>query len=217
LRSYLLIGILPSSFPGWAATIVALNAYTSAEAPSSNAAPFSSGSIQVEYLLAASEFTIVAAGKQITALGFRLDGGSAAAPPSDYSYSSVQIQLSSSLVAMGSLSTTFSDNIGPDAVTVRTGSFPLPASAMTGGAGPNPFYFIPFTTPYTYQGGDLLVTLAVASNQAASCVGVDAVAVGPLADSATSGGKSQYFHIPVMAFPYTAGGGGADHHAAAVR
>ena len=56
------------------------------------------------------------------------------------------------------------DNIGPDAVTVLSGPLSVTTDAFTGGAGPNPFYAFDFTTPYTYEGGDLLFTLNVANS-----------------------------------------------------
>ena len=78
------------------------------------------------------------------------------------SFDNYDISLSSSLNPPGSLSSTYTDNIGPDVVEVRSGPISFENIYFPGGAvtpAVNPFgLIIPFTSPYVYQGGDLLVT-----------------------------------------------------------
>jgi hypothetical protein len=61
------------------------------------------------------------------------------------------------------LSTTYTDNIGPDAVMVRSGGLALPSGFLPGGAltpNVNPWSgVITFTTPFLYTGGNLLLTI----------------------------------------------------------
>lgn len=95
-------------------------------------------------------------GDQITGLTFRLDRTQSELPAqvvNDYS-----ITLSTSTSAAGTLSTTFADNIGADAVNVRSGPLTIDTGDWTGGGRPNPFGpLIAFQTPFVYQGGTLLV------------------------------------------------------------
>jgi hypothetical protein len=67
------------------------------------------------------------------------------------------ISLSESPNAPGSLSATFADNRGTDFLTVRSGPLTVNAGDFPGGSSPNTFGWIPFSTPYQYQGGDLLI------------------------------------------------------------
>jgi len=61
------------------------------------------------------------------------------------------------------LSTTYTDNIAPDAVAVRAGPMVLQSGFLPGGAltpNVNPWGgVIQFTTPYVYTGGNLLLTI----------------------------------------------------------
>jgi len=78
-------------------------------------------------------------------------------------WTNYDIYLSSSLNSAGSLSTTYTDNIGPDVALVRSGPLSLTGPFFPGGASSpqtNPFgTLIPFSTSYVYQGGDLLLTI----------------------------------------------------------
>jgi len=110
----------------------------------------------------ASELREVPPGSLITGLTWRLDSevGRQSWPSTAATFAQYDIQLSMSLNAPGSLSQTFADNIGPDAVTTRSGPLTIPSGAFPGGMLPNPFGLeIAFTTPYVYNGGDLLITI----------------------------------------------------------
>ncbi|HTF90893.1 MAG TPA: hypothetical protein VK843_20905 [Planctomycetota bacterium] len=78
-------------------------------------------------------------------------------------FTNYDIFLSKSNNPPGSLSTTYTNNIGPDVVQVRGGPLQMADVFFPGGAltpNVNPWgTVITFTTPYTYQGGDLLLTI----------------------------------------------------------
>jgi hypothetical protein len=144
-------------------------------------------------------------GDTITAIGFRLPGGisSIAAGVTEASW---DLELSGAANSIGSLSPTFANNIGAGATTVYNNSLTLPA--MTGGAGPNPFFLISFTTPYTYTGGDLLMTLV--TGIASQSVEIDANApdsngdtVGASMPGATTG-RAEFYNYPITEFQFTA-------------
>lgn len=123
-----------------------------------------------------------------------------------------ELQLSSSLNPSGALDPIFANNIGLDAVTVRSGPYTLPINSMPGGTGPNGFFFVFFTTPYTYSGGDLLLTLRQNASSGLPLLSLDGVApadVTGVADSVRGGGadatsgQAQFSNIPITALQYT--------------
>jgi hypothetical protein len=102
-----------------------------------------------QYLLAASQFGSVPVGNQLTAIGFRLASGEATGPSSTITDASFLLELSTSPNGLGGLSETFADNIGADAVTVYNSCLVVNPNSLIGGVGPNPFFLISFSTPYT--------------------------------------------------------------------
>jgi hypothetical protein len=102
---------------------------------------------------------LIPSGSRITGIGFRLDESAATGPASDMTFSQWDLQISRSLRPPASLSATFADNIAADVVLVRSGPLTVTADSLIGGGFPNPFMIIPFTVPYTYTGGNLLLTL----------------------------------------------------------
>jgi hypothetical protein len=191
-----------------ASTIVVPNANTATEGDIFQVAPFGEVATTFQWVMAASQFSAIASGSLLTAIGFRLDDGQGASPLA--SYSSWDLQLSSSLNAVGSLSTTFANNIAGNVTTVRSGALTLPAGFFTGGPGPNAFSFISFTTPFAYTGGDLLVTLRYVgpgdsmrsdARLLSSIPGIgDTVgAIGSGLNTATIG-EAHFFTMPVTAF-----------------
>jgi hypothetical protein len=126
---------------------------TSVEGNSNNGFPFNLGgfgltSQRYQQVYAASEFGSVPV--LITGIAFRPDaqfGGAFSAI-----LSNVQIDLSTTTAAPDSLSATFSNNIGADVTTVRSGSLPLSSSFTGPAGGPKDFdIVIPFTTPFLYD------------------------------------------------------------------
>ena len=198
----LVLSVLVMPPTGLGSEVVFPNAYSATEAPTDSAGPLASfSSVGFEYLMAGSQFTAIPVGSQVTAIGFRLDAAAPTGPGSAIVYSDYSIRLSTCLQPIGSLSSVFANNIGPDVVTVRSGPMTIPQNAMSGGASPNPFYFISFDTPYTYKGGDLLLTLNYAgTGNSGLFADVDAIAVGPLLDTAVEGGYVHYFNGPVVSF-----------------
>ena len=85
-----------------------------------------------------------------------------------YTFSAFDVSLSTSNNPVGSLSTTYTDNIGPDVVQVRGGPLTLSGPVFPGGAltpAVNPLGdTLPFTTPYVYKGGPLLLTIRHTGN-----------------------------------------------------
>lgn len=157
-----------------------------------------SGTYNFQWELAASQLTSMV-GEPITAIGFRLVGGDATlAAPNDIGFFS--LELSPAVNPIGSLSTTYSNNIGIGGVTVY--SAPLDLGTVTGGVGPNPFFLISFSVPYTYTGGDLVMTAAITGET--DDLEVDANSIGDgLGDtvSAQNGPpQAEFYSYPITEF-----------------
>ncbi|MBL9115254.1 MAG: choice-of-anchor D domain-containing protein [Verrucomicrobiaceae bacterium] len=121
--------------------------------------------VSMQYAYSSHLLRYIPIGSKITSLAYRLGSFESSWPASTRTFTTFDIQLSSVAAAPGSLSTSFATNLGPDAVTVRSGSLSIsPNSYVPGVNGPT----INFTTPYVYTGGNLLVTVRHSGN------GVDA-------------------------------------------
>jgi len=138
---------------------VAPNAYTSTAATGSFLGPFATSARTYQMLIASSELTNLT-GKYLTALAFRaLPTASAAWPTADITISDFDIYLSGS-VDPANRSLTFANNVVGTQTQVRSGSLLIPAGAVTVGSSPNAFsFYINFTTPWLYTGGNLLIEL----------------------------------------------------------
>jgi hypothetical protein len=102
-------------------------------------------------------------GAVIDGLSFRLAPGQSTVTSASSS-SNFDISIGPSAFPPGSLSTSTAGNEGPGTVLARSGAITFPANSFVGGANPNPFGpLISFTTPYTYTGGDLLLTFSDAA------------------------------------------------------
>lgn len=111
--------------------------------------------------IAASELTAMV-GMQITGIQWRLQTSAANATPwpaSDATWANYDITLAEAANSIGTMSTTFASNM-LNPVVVRSGPLTMTANSFPGGAvtpGVNDFGFlISFSTPYTYNGGDLV-------------------------------------------------------------
>lgn len=114
---------------------------------------------RAQYVFHSSILAPMVAGDQITGLTFRIDSGTPTDLPAQ-TVNNYDISLSTAANGPGSLSATFSDNVGADVVQVRSGPLTFAAGDFTAGGPPSPFgVVISFTTPFTYQGGDLLIDL----------------------------------------------------------
>jgi hypothetical protein len=78
-----------------------------------------------------------------------------------------------------------------------------------GGAGPNPFFELVFSTPYTYTGGNLLVTIGHSAQPVSISVDANRLATEPagLTDTLANFGSSNattglegFYNSPVAAF-----------------
>src|SRR5947209_2490446 len=163
------VGALLLAAPA-SAQVVAPNANATTEGGAAQFGVFGNGNatgttFQTAY--AASNFSAIPIGSQITAIGYRLDGGQAT-QLNAISYSTFQLQIGQSANAIGSLSNTFADNLGADTVLAINGlSIPGGSFVDAAGINPNPFYLLTFDNPYIYNGGDLLVTVRDAGNSTA--------------------------------------------------
>ena len=155
-----------------AATVVVPGSFAATEGNSSNSAIIGSASRTIQYLYAAADFTLHA-GDTLTGMAFRLNGGNSSIPGA-LTWTQYDVQISTTTTAPGSLSGTFADNDGADAVTVRSGTMSLPASSFTSGQTPNAFGVdISFTNPFVYNGNNLLVTIRTSGDAQSTSASID--------------------------------------------
>lgn len=116
--------------------------------------------VTVQQLYGASLLAGVPVGSEITGFQVRLAPFQATGPPSFMSTTDFQLDVGSSTAAVGSLSTNFAANEGSDTVNVYSGSLGIAHNGFHGGSSPNPIGpGVVFAAPYTYSGGDLLLTM----------------------------------------------------------
>jgi len=144
-----------------------------AEAGSSDNAPLGASGQHFQQVFGSALLTNLSVGDWIDGIAFRVEGNETALPAQTIPI--YDISLSQSPNAPGSLSATFADNRGADFLTVRSGALTVNAGDFPGGGSPNNFGWIPFSTPYQYRGGDLLIEVAYQGFSA----GRDADAVYP--------------------------------------
>jgi len=203
--------------PASAATSVAPARYADAEASLALSTPISQAARTLQTVVAATSLGGIPVGAQIMGLSFRLDDSQSAWPVTAINWSSYSIQLSSSLFAPGSLSTNFAANIGPDVVTVRSGALAVQPFSYPADQVPNEFGSrITFSTPYTYRGGPLLVTIRHSGNGSSDHF-VDAAPdlagefqtiynpAGENATTATFKGRTPVFQVYYTVVPEPAG------------
>jgi len=121
-----------------------------------------------QIIVAASQLGELPSGTMITGLTYRLQPAqSSGYPPVGVTanFANYAIELAPAANSPANMSTTFASNVGPGAVTVRTG--PLVLNPLSFPNANNPTAFGPtltFTTPYTYTGGDLCITIRHSGN-----------------------------------------------------
>jgi hypothetical protein len=133
-------------------------AYALVEGGSSDNAPLGVVEQHFQQVYSSALLTNLTAGDWINAIGFRVQGNETALPAQTIPI--YNISLSQSPNAPGSLDATFANNRGADFLTVRSGALTVNAGDFPGGGSPNAFGWITFSTPYQYQGGDLLIEVA---------------------------------------------------------
>lgn len=111
-----------------------------------------------EVAAAANQFDTIGPGSDFVGMAWRLQNAPAW-PAAAANYTQLDVQLSKSNNGPGVLSQTVANNVGADAVTVRSGAFSFPigsfqpkGSATTAPFGPT----IAFASAYHYRGGPLL-------------------------------------------------------------
>jgi hypothetical protein len=156
-------------------TVIVPGQFALAEAGSSDNAPLGVSGQHFQQVFSSALLTNIGVGDWIDGIAFRVEGNETALPAQTIPI--YDISLSESPNAPGSLSATFADNRGADFLTVRSGPLTVNAGDFPGGSSPNDFGWIPFSTPYQYQGGNLLVEVAYQGFSA----GRDADAVYPFA------------------------------------
>lgn len=202
------LGAAIVSSPALAVEVVAPNAYASTDAPALTVAIINNGAAATfQFAYAASQFAGVAAGSRITSIGFRAEPGFAATE--DLEFSRFDIQLATLATPLNAMSGVFADNVGADAVQVRSGALSIPAASITA-SGPTPYSFftIGFSQAFTYNGGDLVVTLRRSTPTTSNFFGVDAVAVGSGLTGSVGGtlsadateGEAGFYNVPVARF-----------------
>jgi hypothetical protein len=134
--------LLAAGFAQAQGTFVVPNAQANTEGNSSTSDPFTSSSFRFQQLYTASQF---GAGGVVTELAFRIDGGNTNSVTMFFGNST--LVLSTTTRAADSLSPIFGDNLGGDAMTVRTG----PASF--GGLVPAPGTTATFDAIFSFQNG----------------------------------------------------------------
>ena len=121
-------------------------------------APLGATEQHFQQVFSSSLLTGLNVGDYITGLAFRVEGNETSLPAQ--TVTTYDIGMGQSAFAPGSLSSTFADNRGPDFQTVRSGPLTINAGDFSGGSSPNNFGWIPFSTPYQYEGGNLLVEIS---------------------------------------------------------
>jgi hypothetical protein len=139
-------------------TFIVPGTYASAEGGSSDNAPLGAAEQHFQQVFSSTLLTGLTAGDWITGIAFRVEGNETALPAQ--TIPTYNISLSQSPNAPGSLDATFANNRGADFLTVRSGALTVNAGDFPGGSSPNAFGWITFSTPYQYQGGDLLIEVA---------------------------------------------------------
>jgi len=149
---------------------------------------------------AASEFDTIGPGSDFVGMAMRLSGSLASWPTAAANFSQYDVQLSRSVNAPGSLSTTVANNVGADAVAVRTGALSLPIGYFgpKGAEATAPFGAdLSFTNRYPYRGGPLLSVVRHSGQGSGSVT---------FLDSLPNGSEVQSFQTASNIAPVVGGG-----------
>ena len=192
MRAMLLAGLMAASALALAGPVQAQATDTIIVTPGANAntagtnnvnAPFGANGgasttsyvMQVQY--AASMFSGIALGSEITSIGVRLSVGSTTNATA-LNYTNFSILIGSATNSVSALSSTYAANEAANTITARSGSLTIAKHALladactrrcSGKATTNSFYTIDLDTPFIYNGGDIVFTFDAV--QAADTVG----------------------------------------------
>lgn len=117
------------------------------------------GPITFQQVMAPSQLLGLQVGDVITGMQLRLDSTWPASAAS--SNTNFDVSIGPSNFAPGFLTSSVAGNQGAGTVLARSGSINFPLNSFPFGGSPNGFGpFIPFSTNYTYTGGNLLLTIS---------------------------------------------------------
>ncbi len=172
------------------------------------------GPITFQQVMAPSQLLGLQVGDIITGMQLRLDSTWLASAAS--SNTNFDVRIGPSNFAPGSLTSSVAGNQGAGTVLARSGSINFPLNSYPFGSSPNAFGpFIPFTTSYTYTGGNLLLTIAhqAPSSELDFDVGIGITGVqtyqaqvynsAELSDSSPDSGLAVQFTIAAVPEPAT--------------
>jgi hypothetical protein len=152
------------------AQVVAPPAFTATEASTFQTAPTHTNAFTYQMQIAAAQLTGLTAGQSINGVRFRLDGNSTFVQT--MSYASYSVRLSQAANSITGMSNDYLAN-ELNAVTVYNAPLTFLASDFPTAGIPRAFGpSITFSTPYTYQGGDLVLFLTHSASPTSSGVGV---------------------------------------------
>lgn len=161
-------------------TIVAPGAFEDTVGDAGVVTPLDNSEATYQVVYGEDQLTDIGLGMPITGVAWRMSpsGAPPSFPVADQTWSSYDIEVSTSLNPPGSLSSLFADNINPaDVIMARSGPLTIPAGSFTnnGQQEAQEFgYVIGFDTPFVYSGGDLLFTIRHTGSGDERCF-VDAV------------------------------------------
>lgn len=150
---------------------VAPPAFATTDAPGAMTGPTELTASTILVQFSAAQLPFLSPGQQITAVSFRLEGNEL---PVTITYPNYRVQVSQAANSITSMSTSFAANqLNP--VTVYDAPLTFDAASMPTGNSPNAFGpTITFSTPYTYQGGDLVLYFTHPTGSGPDSVTLDA-------------------------------------------
>jgi len=159
----LVLAVLAMGLVGQSQAFVVPNAYGSAIGNAGSLILLGTQARTYQAQVAASELGGIAVGTKIYSMSVRVTSSTIQNNSPAISYSNWNMQLAKAANSISGMSSTFANNmVSP--VTVKSGPLSFAAGAFQGGpitASPRPWGAeIVFQTPYTYTGGDLVMTVS---------------------------------------------------------
>jgi hypothetical protein len=162
VQSLLLVGLLSTLTGSARADIVVPNELTSVSGLGGPSSPIiGPGGWHEQYLIEPTELTGLPVGSQIGGIAFRANHSNTISDPTiNAGFSRFDVTLAQAATTSATMSGNFAANMA-NPVLVESGPLSVPAHSFGIGSDPNAFYqLLTFTTPYTYQGGGLIVDTA---------------------------------------------------------
>lgn len=150
---------------GYTPSVCTPNIFERTEGPFGELALTQTSTVQV--IVPADQLRAIDVGSAITGMSFRNSstGGATSFPTSASTISRFDISVAPTTVSPTAMNNTFASNVGPGAVSVRSGALNVPLNAFPGTGNssiPAEFaWFIPFDRAFTYDGGNLCITMRI--------------------------------------------------------